>query len=295
MEKHVALGVDIGGTHITAGLIDLDDRNLIKGSVKRQAINSKGTKLEIIFSWCRIINETFGEIPGHLRHIGIAMPGPFDYDKGISLIQDQDKFRSLYGINVKNELAFCLGIPKDHFHFINDAAGFLQGEVYAGAARGKSRVFGLTLGTGLGSACCINFKSVDADMWNAPFLDGIAEDYFSTRWFIKRYKGLKGKELEGVKQLVALLGTDDCAQQIFDEFGINLAKFIIPVAKNNQLDMVVLGGNIARAFFAFSPKLTETLERQQVDVEITTSTLHELAAIIGAASCCEENVINSRG
>ncbi len=292
MEKHVALGVDIGGTHITAGLINLDERNLIKGSVKRQAINSKGKMEEIIFSWCKIINETFGEIPGHLRHIGIAMPGPFNYEEGISLIQDQDKFRSLYGINVKNELSFCLGIPKDHFHFVNDAAGFLQGEVYAGSARGKSRVFGLTLGTGLGSAFCTDFKSLDADMWNANFMDGIAEDYFSTRWFVKRYKEIRGEELIGVKHIVDRLESDDCAQQIFDEFGENMAKFIKPIVAKNAIDTVVLGGNIAKAYFAFSSKLFQTLEQLKVDVEVKTSTLNELAAIIGAASCCEENMID---
>ncbi|MET4082236.1 glucokinase [Pedobacter sp. UYP30] len=292
MEKHVALGIDIGGTHITAALIDLDNRHLIQDSIRRQPVNSKGKKEEIINSWCKVINETFKDVPNQLRYIGIAIPGPFDYEEGISLIKDQDKFRALYDVNIKNELSACLGIPKDHFYFINDAASFLQGEVYAGAARDKSRVFGLTLGTGLGSAHCIDFKSVDADLWNEGFLDGIAEDYFSTRWFLKRYKEANGRELTGVKELVALLDSDESAQQIFDEFGENLANFLVPIIELHQTDTVVIGGNISKAFFAFSQKLMETLKQKHVAVEIAVSKLNELSAIIGAASCCEEYYIS---
>ncbi|MBC7417136.1 MAG: ROK family protein [Pedobacter sp.] len=292
MEKHVALGIDIGGSHITAALIDLDSRHLIKGSIRREAVNSKGCKEEIIQSWCKVINEIFKEIPQQLRYIGIAMPGPFNYEEGISLIQDQDKFRALYGINIKEELVSYLGIPKRNICFINDAASFLQGEVYAGAARGKLRVFGLTLGTGLGSAYYIDFKSVDADLWNKPFLDGVAEDYFSTGWFVKRYGEITGKELDGVKALADLLESDEHAQKIFDEFGENLANFLAPVVKIYQTDTVVIGGNIAKSFFAFSPKLIETLRKHQVNVEIAVSKLNELCAIIGAASCCEEYFIN---
>ncbi|MGY3055414.1 glucokinase [Pedobacter sp. UYEF25] len=288
MDKHVALGIDIGGSHITAALIDLNSRQLIRDSLRREVVNSRGKKEDIIKSWCNVINEIFKEIPQRLRYIGIAMPGPFDYEEGVSLIKDQDKFRALYGINIKEELSDYLGIPKENICFINDAASFLQGEVYAGAAIGKSSVFGLTLGTGLGSAYSTNFKSVDADLWNKQFLDGVAEDYFSTGWFIKRYKEISGNALDGVKTLVDLLESDVNAQRIFDEFGENLANFLAPIVKASHSDTVVIGGNISKSFFAFSPKLMETLKEHQLDVEIVVSKLNELSAIIGAASCCEE-------
>ena len=291
MEKHVALGIDIGGTHITAALINLDNRLLVKKSIVRQPINSNGNKQQIISAWCKIIDESLKDVPKDLRYVGIAMPGPFDYEEGICLIKDQDKFRSLYGVNIKEELANCLGLPKDNLCFLNDAASFLQGEVYAGAAKGKSKVLGLTLGTGLGSAICCDFKSVDADMWNDRFLGGSAEDYFSTRWFIAKYKEVTGKEISGVKQLVNLLKTDNSSQHIFDEFGINLANFLMSVTRRFELDTVVLGGNIAKAYFAFSPMLLNTLKYQNTVLDIRTSTLHERSAIIGAASWCEEHYI----
>ena len=219
--------------------------------------------------------------------MGIAMPGPFNYSEGISLIKDQDKFKSLYQINVKEELSERLDIPAEHIHFINDAAGFLQGEVFAGAAKGNTSVLGLTLGTGLGSSLCLNDKAFDADLWNSEFLDGIAEDYLSTRWFVKRFNQLSGKAVAGVKELVEAIETDHHATMVFMEFGYNLAQFLIPVIKQHKIDTVIVGGNIAQSFSAFAPELIATLKGNGIDTEIKISELKEHAALIGAASCCD--------
>lgn len=288
MEKPVALGVDIGGSHITAALIDLETRSLITNSIKRSAVNSQEGKEVILKAWVEIINDAFEGVAKDSRFVGIAMPGPFDYENGISLIKDQDKFKSLYQINVKIELAARLDIPADHIHFINDAAGFLQGEVFAGAAKGNANVLGLTLGTGLGSSICINQKATDADLWNSSFLDGIAEDYLATRWFVKRYKHLSGTNLDGVKELVEAVKTDHLATQVFMEFGYNLAQFLIPIINKNKIDTVIVGGNIAQAFNEFSPELIATLKGNGIHAAIKISELKEHAALIGAASCCDE-------
>ncbi|WP_421938427.1 ROK family protein [Pedobacter sp.] len=285
MEKPVALGVDIGGSHITAALVDLSTRTLVRDSIKRSPVNSQESKEVILAAWCDIIADAFGNIKSGSRYVGIAMPGPFDYEQGISLIKDQDKFKSLYQFNVKVELAKRLEIPAENIQFINDAAGFLQGEVFAGAAKGNAHVLGLTLGTGLGSSICINHKAEDADLWNSPFLDGIAEDYLSTRWFVKRYKQLSGTVLDGVKELVALIETDHLATRVFMEFGNNLAQFLIPIIRENKIDTVIIGGNIAQSFDAFAPELVATLRGNDIDTQIKISELKEHAALIGAASC----------
>ncbi|SDG34448.1 glucokinase [Pedobacter terrae] len=287
MEKPVALGVDIGGSHITAALVDLETRTLLKNSIKRSPVNSQENKEVILSAWCDIINNAFQDIKNGNRNVGIAMPGPFNYKEGISLIKDQEKFKSLYQVNVKEELAKRLDIAIDNIHFINDAAGFLQGEVFAGAAKGNVNVLGLTLGTGLGSSLCLNDKAYDADLWNSPFLDGIAEDYLSTRWFVKRFKQLSGEEVEGVKELVAIVESNHFATMVFMEFGYNLAQFLIPVIKKYKINTVIVGGNIAQSFNAFAPELTATLKGNGIDAEIKISELKEHAALIGAASCCD--------
>lgn len=289
MEKSVALGVDIGGSHITAALVNLETRSLIDDSIKRSPVNSQQSKEDILSAWCEVIDQSFKNIKNNHRNIGIAMPGPFDYQEGISLIKDQDKFKALYKVNVKQELASRLDIPLENIHFINDAAGFLQGEVFAGGAKGNTNVLGLTLGTGLGSSLSLKLRAIDADLWNSPFLDGIAEDYLSTRWFVKRYQQLGGKALAGVKELVEIVANDHLATRVFMEFGHNLAQFLIPVIQQHKIDTVIIGGNISQAFKAFAPELIATLKGNDINAGIKISELKEHATLIGAASCCSEN------
>ncbi|UKT62773.1 ROK family protein [Pedobacter mucosus] len=287
MEKPVALGVDIGGSHITAALVDLETRTIIEHSISRNAVDSQESMEVILLAWCAIINKAFDGIAHLSRYVGIAMPGPFNYEDGICLIKDQDKFKSLYGVNVKHELSKRLNIPAENIHFINDAAGFLQGEVFAGAAKGNPNVLGLTLGTGLGSSICIQHKATDADLWNSEFLDGIAEDYLSTRWFLKRYEELSGIKLDGVKELVAYIESDYLVTRVFMEFGYNLAQFLIPLVRKYKIDSIIIGGNIAQAFSEFSPELIATLKGNDINATVKISELKELAALIGAASCCD--------
>jgi glucokinase len=213
------------------------------------------------------------------------MPGPFDYENGISLIKDQDKFKSLYLINIKEELAKRLQIEPSNIKFINDAAAFMQGEVFNGAAKGYTNALGLTLGTGLGSAVSVSGVAKDAALWDSKFLGGIAEDYLSTRWFVNKYFSLTGKELAGVKELAAIAEEDPYAKQIFNEFGRALGHFLADIIKEKNAEVVVLGGNISQAFNLFAPHLISNLKAFHLDTEIKLTGLNEHAALIGAASC----------
>ncbi|MET3112476.1 glucokinase [Pedobacter sp. CG_S7] len=285
--KDFVLGIDIGGSHITAALVDLETQTIVEGSSQRLAVNSKDTAERILTSWCEVINAAFLKVQNGNKRIGIAMPGPFDYEAGICLIQDQDKFKSLYQLNLKNELASLLNIDAANIRFVNDAAGFLQGEVFAGAAREGKQVIGLTLGTGLGSAFCENSIAVDAALWQLKFKAGIAEDYLSTRWFVDRYFQLTGQEIAGVKELMSLENQAAVRKLIFEEFSNNLVDFLSPLIKERHADMVVLGGNIAQSYLAFLPDVKRKLQENKVIAQVKIAELKEDASLIGAASCWE--------
>lgn len=290
MDKPLVLGIDIGGSHITAALVDLETRKIVPASYRRRFVDSSDDAEILIDSWCDVINDAFEGSNITERIIGIAMPGPFDYVNGICLIKEQGKFQSLYKVDVKTELAERLHILPGNIGFINDAAGFLQGEVFAGAAHDFDKSLGITLGTGLGSALYLNGIATDAALWDSDFLEGIAEDYLSTRWFIKRYEELSGSLLVGVKDLLALVKTDPNSALVFREFGHNLGRFISPLIKQHELELVIIGGNISLAFDAFAPALEAILAAEQIRVAIKITTLQENAALIGAASCLNQNI-----
>jgi len=281
-QDSVVLGIDIGGTHITGALVDVNTRTVDRNSRKRKYVDAGQSAENIISAWCDIINMAFTDRPHLSKKICIAMPGPFDYDRGISLIYEQDKFKSLFKLNIKNILASRLNISSGSIKFINDASCFLQGEVFCGAAEGYEEALGFTLGTGLGSAIYKNGIAEDAQLWNTTFKNGIVEDYLSTRWFVSRYKEISGKVVTGVRELKEMNDSDGSVQQVFDEFGENLRLFLISVANKENYDIVVLGGNISNAISMFLPALENNLPR---DIKIKKSMLGEEANLIGAASC----------
>lgn len=283
MTSHfIVIGADIGGSHITAAQVDLTSKQLIAPSLVRMHVDSMAAAKEVIDVWAKSIKQAMQQI--RVTKICLAMPGPFNYDEGICLIMDQDKYPMLYGLNVKKMLASALEIQVSDIYINNDAACFLQGEVFCGSVSGYKNVVSITLGTGLGTAVYENGTARSADLWNMPFNDGIAEDYLSTRWFVKRYAAITGNHISGVKKLAALAATDGGLKSLFEEFGNNLATFLNRFIANTGAKAVVIGGNIAQSFPLFKNTLLQRVKNGFPDVNITTSALGEQAALVGAAS-----------
>ena len=136
MENTVAIGVDIGGSHITAALVDFDTRKVLQHSITRRRLDSHKDVDYIINVWAGVIKDSVSFLEGKKANIGIGMPGPFDYENGISFLKGQDKYDSLYGLNVKILLAEKLGIDVSSIRLMNDAVSFLQGEAFGGAGHG---------------------------------------------------------------------------------------------------------------------------------------------------------------
>ncbi|HJT75018.1 MAG TPA: ROK family protein [Chitinophaga sp.] len=280
MKKSIVLAADIGGSHITSALVNMAECRIIPGSVFRAHVDANGSAASIIDSWSRIMQHSMEE-GGGADCLGIAMPGPFNYEEGVSLIQGLHKYEALYGLNIKKLLADSLHMPAAQIRIANDASCFLQGELFCGAARGRRNVLGLTLGTGFGSAIAENGIAVEAAYWNTPFLSSRAEDHFSSRWFLQRYKELSGKEESGVKQIALLAIESEAAKAVFSEFGSNLAVFLQEQAFKPSV--VILGGNIAHAFHLF----IATLEKGLPDTRFILSALGEEAPLLGAAGFWE--------
>ncbi|WP_316845946.1 ROK family protein [Pedobacter psychrodurus] len=289
------LGIDIGGSHITAAVIDMQQRNILKNSYTRDRVNSHGTTEQIIKTWCTTIKAAYKKVDIQVGRLGIAMPGPFDYENGISYIAGNDKYAAFYGLNVKDMLASELQISRDQILMSNDASCFLAGEVFAGEARAYQNLIGITLGTGLGSAVGIEGKITDANLWCSPFLDGIAEDYLSTRWFLKRYYELSGINILNVRELAMLHDESQTVRKIFTEFSQNLGLFLKDFQQNNDADAIVIGGNIANASGRFLPGVTRYLQSMDINCPIHISKLNEDAALVGAAGCWAVQVEESIG
>ena len=288
------LGIDIGGSHLSAALLNSQTGLLTSDSYQKNLLDSNGSCDAFIKCFENLIekitNNNSDISLDQIAAVGISMPGPFNYEEGISEINGVKKYDSLFGLNVKQEIK---KIVKDiPVFFLNDAESFAMGEYSAGAAMNTSRSLVLTLGTGFGSTYLSNGQVLldekkgaapNGYLYNIPFKKGIADDYFSTRWFVENWNNLKREQVATVKEITALADHNDSdAMGLFNEFAQNFIQFIIPWINKFQPESLVLGGGIAKAAHHFLDKIRNEIQKTN-KTEINICTLWDKAAIMGAA------------
>lgn len=288
---HYYLGIDVGGSHLSAGLMDISG-NFEEESYIKISVDPKGSCTSFIDSFKKLAQtiENNGLYLNSLIAVGVAMPGPFDYQSGVSYIFGVEKFDALFGLNIKIELEKIFRLP---VFFINDAESFAIGEYTSGAAIGFSKSIILTLGTGLGSTFLVD-GIVQSDLsaglpengylYNIPFKKGIADDYFSTRWFVNKWNNIGRERIGGVADVIAFAEKNDTdALALFDEFAKNFSEFIAPWIHTFKPDSLVLGGGITKASAYFIHRIIIDSDIQNI-IDVKICSLWDKAAIIGAAA-----------
>lgn len=289
------LGVDIGGTHVTAARVHRAAAGFEIGPPQRGEVDASADAESILAAWCGPIGRALAE--GLVEGIAVAMPGPFDYPRGICLIRGVAKYESLYGLNVeqalRRRLRFDDRLP---MRFENDCNAFVLGEYLAGAARGARRVIGLTLGTGLGSGFLadgeIQYEGPgvppDASLGFVPYRDGTAEDCISRRGLMRRYAELGGPHDTDVVAIAAEAARGDpLARQLFAELGRMLAEVLAPWVRGFRPDALVIGGAIARSFGLFEQTLAAGLP---ADLRVCPAQIADRANLLGAAALLHRRI-----
>jgi glucokinase len=181
-----------------------------------------------------------------MRRLGVAAPGPFDYAAGISRITH--KLPGLYGVDLRHELGSVLDLAE--IAFMNDAEAFLLGEWWAGAARGRGRVVGITLGTGLGSAFLEQGRFVRSDprvpadgaLYTLAFRGAPVEEASSRQGLLARY-GASSQDGPDVEQIAARIRVGERrARLVVEELAADLAEFLGPPLRAFTATCLVVGG-----------------------------------------------------
>ena len=269
--------------------MDLESLSVLPKSRFDFRVNSKEPKKEILETWAASINQACSSVnSGKILGFGIAIPGAFNYKKGIALFEGNDKYDALYGVDVAKELRSLLDLPELPIRFINDATAFAIGTALVGEAKDYHRSLAITLGTGFGSALIEDGKPMmrgqDAPssglFWRLPFRNGIADDYFSTRRFISQFQKLSGNRLNGVREMTESFKDNEHVPRVFEE---TLAEFLAPWVQKLQIKILVIGGNVSRSLHLFEKLLLENLSTHGVQMKIKKSGLRETAALIGSS------------
>jgi glucokinase len=282
--------IEVGGTHVTAGLVDGAALRVLPGMAVRRSLDAAGTADGIIATIAGAAS-TIAEQIGRGSTWGVAIPGPFDYERGIGRFEGVAKFDALDGVDVRGALIERIGPSAGQMVFLNDADAFALGEWAAGAAAGHRRVVGITLGTGIGSAFLADGAVVDDGPSVPPqgrvdlmrIGDRPLEDTVSRRAMIGRFAALSGSRPDhDVSDIAERARSGDAmAQHVLDEAFRALGATLAPWLVRFEATCLVVGGAMSGSWDLVEPALRAGLG--DTTAVIARARLPGEAVLIGAA------------
>ncbi|GAB3185565.1 ROK family protein [Nesterenkonia halophila] len=279
--------VDIGGTHVSSALVDSVG---IRGE-RRESIDADADAGDLLDRIARCGRE-------HIRRAGrvaLAVPGPFDYLRGVGDFRGVAKFARLRGVDVRAGLAARWGWDPAKLRFINDAEAFGLGEWRSGAGARAGRCVAVTLGTGIGSAfvdrgrCVTEGAEVpDGGELHRTDVDGAPlEELVSRRALRRAYRERTGRSAD-VAEIAdrARVGEPEAAESLVGGMQV-LGRALAPWLSMFEADRLVVGGAMAASEDLLFPPLRRQLAAsmgatEQVPDVVRGALPAEQASMIGA-------------
>ena len=145
------IGIDLGGTNIAVGLLELDSKQIIsKKSTKTLAPRSFESIAEDMVKLCHSVTSESGVKLSDVEWIGIGAPGVVKNDV-IVVAPNLD----WHNVSLADILKEKTGIPT---YVANDANAAAYAEYVWGCGVGASSLVAFTLGTGVGGGIVIDGK-----------------------------------------------------------------------------------------------------------------------------------------
>lgn len=287
--KKVAIGVDIGGTKMKAGLVDTNGKIIgVPESIPTLA-QQPGEEISqrLILLIQRMIEQAEGkEIVG----IGIGSTGPLDIDQGIIL--ECNNLPTLHNYPLKKKIESTFNLP---VKVNNDANAMMLGEALWGAGKDIRSILGITLGTGLGAALLVNRKIIRGatgcagEIWLSPYKDGIIEDYVSGTALSHLYQKITKKEVTGEEISKLARQKDIHALKVWEEFTHALAYALSWAVNMMDPEAVIIGGSVMHASDIFWNSMVSLFKKHicpqtAAHIQLKPADLKDDAGFMGAAA-----------
>lgn len=276
--------LDIGGTHVTAARV----ANSTVVEQYRGPLDADADADAIISQIATIASHLTGLTPG--SRWGVAIPGPFDYVRGVGDFSTVEKFQSLGGFDVGAALRTVLPGRPDRVAFVNDAEAYALGEW---DVRGRpERLICITLGTGVGSGFIAGGAlitaslevPVDGNIHNEQW-DGRPLERAVSREAIRRTFAAACGGTADIDEITLLARTgDQRAGRVLCETMVVLGNVLARWVDRFRPDAVVVGGSMSRSWDVLSPGLLAGLAQSNVHgPHPTPAQLVDTAPLVGAA------------
>ncbi|MHA7277009.1 ROK family protein [Arthrobacter sp. Hz1] len=287
--------LEIGGTHLTAALVESGTWRIDRESLARVDLQAQGTA-ESLVEEIGVAADALGGAPGATW--SVAIPGPFDYEQGIGRFEHVGKFDSLNGFNLGAALLERITPTPGIIHFLNDADAFGIGEYALGAARNRERAICITLGTGVGSTFLVDGTPVstgpavspDGSIHHELYQGSPLENTVSRRAIRAAYAEAAGVDPAtglDVHTIADLSRSgDETARRVLDAAFGALGETLAVVIRRFDAGILVIGGSMSRSWDLVEPAIRSGLrvaDQGLEDFTIEQAILPDDAALVGAA------------
>ncbi|UXA07936.1 ROK family protein [Mycobacterium sp. SMC-2] len=295
----LTLCLDIGGTKIAAGLADPD------GALVHTVIRltpSGGAAEEVWAAAEATIADALRVADGAVAAVGIGSAGPIDVHGG-----------TVSPINIKGWQRFPLrdrvaaAVPGVPVRLGGDGLCMALGEHWRGAGRGADFMLGMVVSTGVGGGLVLGGVPYTGRTGNAGHVghvvvadagppcvcggrgcvEAVASGPSMVRW--ARANGWSAPPAAGARELAAAAAAGDpLARRAFRRGATALAAMIASVGAVCDLDLVVIGGGVAKSgSLLFDPLREKLAEYARLDflagLRVVPAELGGEAGLVGAA------------
>jgi len=291
-----AIGIDLGGTFIKAGIVDSNGKLLKEAKTDSYAeISPK----KVISQIEKVVNDIKGGFEKKISGIGIGAPGVVMN----GIVKYPPNFKDWKVVNLKNKIKNKFKIETE---VDNDANAAGLAELKFGYGKKIKNFIFLTLGTGIGGAVIINDNIYRGEQcgagefgWTSINFDGpegpggnpgAVEVYIGRNYFLEREKKeIKklGKNID-FKELTEFAEQGNkIARQLFDKYGFYLGAGITNYFNLMDVRTCIVTGGIANAYPYFIKSCTATIkERALKTIRGNFKVLHSKVkepGVLGAA------------
>ena len=311
-----AIGVDLGGTFIKAGVVDDKGKVLSRVKMPTGAAKGRNEVISRIAAAADGAREKAGLSWRNVRAVGLGSPGTFEPPHGI--VHHCTNLKFLEGKELARPVAKALGKPELTVTLDNDANVAAYAESWVGAGRGLQTLVLFTLGTGIGGGIVLNGE-VWRGAWAAGaelghqilFPDGVLcecgnrgclEAYASATGLMRRFKEavaagrrtrlaaqLKaGKEVTPRDMTLAAKAGDRTCRELIEETGRYLGAAVTNMLHILNVECVIFTGGMTAAGSLLLKPIREEARRRTYPlamrgVKILFSRMGNDAGLIGAA------------
>ncbi|MFD5214654.1 ROK family protein [Microbacterium sp. NPDC058345] len=286
-------GIDIGGTKISALIVDDGGGVLARGSIPAPVRSGGAAMADAAAS---LVHELASSAGAEIRAAGVGAAGVIDHETG-TIRAASATFVGWTGFPLSRELAESLGVPVG---IENDVNAFLLGE--AAAAGIRDDVLGVMLGTGVGGAVIIDGElrrgphGAAGEIGHTPGYSDIVctcgqtghlETLASGTSIGRRYAERSGEHVGGAREIAERARQGDAdAAAVFRRAGHALGLACASAATLLDLPLAIVGGGVAEAWDLLVPGIDDALRTDApvsgIPLQIVPARLGGDAVALGA-------------